>query len=495
MQKNLRKLSGISLFEMLLVMVIISMIVVAGIRYVKHQQEISAAKAYGVKLYTFGQAVNSYVTHSHSLRTSNLASLPGPDAEDGTPTVNNDPNIVVGTDPATGAKTITVSGTSWLKRDKAGTYNNVPFLDDNFTFNSGMSPLTVGKSVDDEFKKGDEAFSAVISFVDPENPMTSAYSISINAGVLYKAPTGNDAPVQPLPALTADAIKHANELYTSYQGAAAIIYSLPPVGDGTPPTEAQGTLSTIAQKGDAFLRIDGNNYMEGPVRFNPETVSMTALAAIENVNVVNFHEDTGTINNLNKMTMINAQNSASEISSLSTLNFVSDPNISSEIKNLKTLAFTPGLPPTPARAAYTDPGSAEITGLNRLAFDTTANTLKEITNLNTLTFLPNDTTNTIKNVGNVEFIEGNVKVKTLRSVRPGTPADHGDPLKDQGRILTPDNSSCGLAYLETRSGADGQLQSCNVKLNENNQWAVYRDKRGASQEKPDCTAVCIVWGF
>src|SRR5207249_4448516 len=156
MLKTLRKLAGISLFEMLLVMVIISVIVVAAIRYAKHQQEISADQAYGVKLYTFGQGVNNYVSHSPSLRSD--FTLPGPD--ENVP-INPDPSIVTATDPSTGVKTITVTGVNWLKKANAGTYNGAPYLADNFTFTSELAPLTVARDDGGTLIMGDDAFSTV----------------------------------------------------------------------------------------------------------------------------------------------------------------------------------------------------------------------------------------------------------------------------------------------------------------------------------------------
>lgn len=118
-----------------------------------------------------------------------------------------------------------------------------------------------------------------------------------------------------------------------------------------------------------------------------------------------------------------------------------------------------------------------IEGVGNINFDTTSNTSGKITD-----------------TGSINFKQGNVTVKTLRSVRPTTPANDGDPLQDQGTILTPSNSSCSLAYMETRTGAAGEKQSCNVKLNSTNQWTMER-KKTVTQSKPDCTAACIVWGF
>jgi competence protein ComGC len=530
MLKNIRKLAGISLFEMLLVMVIISMIVVAGIRYVKHQQEISAAKAYGVKLYTFGQAVNKYVTHSQALRTSNLDSLPGPAAADGTPTINSDPNIQIGTDPATGAKTITIKGTNWLDPDKAGTYNKVPFLDEKFTFSSGMAPLIVARDDDDNLIKGDEAFTTVISFADPANPMTSAYNISISAGVLYREPTGQGGALEPMAALSQDAVKHANELYTSYQGAPAITYSLPILdadGNYAPAKAVTGTLSTIAQSGDAYLRIDGNNFMEGSIRFNPNTVSTTGLATIEDVNAMNFFAQNGAINNLNKLAMVNAPNSPSEVTKLSTLTFAAESGVPAKIDKLKTLNFTPGgtyhparaatrsqctsrgqrvpncifrlactcTPALPAATAYTE-GGAEITGLNTITFDNTlnpANSANTLSNLNTLSFQPSKASNLIENVGKIKFVNqrefSGLTVSATDFI--GSPGAEDTQHNNITRLIKGATSTdvcfpTGFKFKDG-DGSNDNFKACMVYKNENDEWII------SGLKVRYCAATCLRW--
>lgn len=291
MHKLTKKIAGVSLFEILLVLLIMSMLTVAAIQYAKSQREKAADQAYGVKLYIYGQAVRDYVFDSQTLR-SNMTMV-GPS----------------GTNPITDAGTsgmeITVEGVDWLKEDNAGLDpKGLPYLDEDFTFDIGMAPLKIaaGKNLN-SLKFGDDAFETVITFEDPTQPATSAYKITINGGVLVNDSPGVDSQGNPLkaelkPALTQDAVKHANELYTSYEGAAAIYYEYAYIDpdDQTINQKALvvGSLSPLAKKGDAYLRIDGGNAMEadldvgGNAVSNLKTLNFSGSGIVNGLNTLNF---------------------------------------------------------------------------------------------------------------------------------------------------------------------------------------------------------------
>lgn len=367
----MRKQAGVTLFEILLVLFIMSLLTVAAIRYTAHQREIAADQAYGVKLYIFGQAVRDYIIHADSLRTN--FTLPGPIVP---------PATVAGKNPSaditiTGAPTylIVAKGVDWLKQTNAGKdEQGQPFLEDNFTFAIGMEPLRVGRqdAVASAMLYGDQALETTVTFEDTSNPSSSSYKITIKAGVLYEQEsvpatppaTGTTIHDVLMPALTQDAVKHANELYTSYEGAAAIYYDYPYIDAAThvanPAAELTGVLSSLAKQGDAYLRTDGGNSMLADLSFTgtdraivgANEISLVATnlpsgqgATIAGVAKLSFDNiiQPSSITALTTLSFINK--TSSEINNLQTLNFYTPGNIknsTSAINNLVSLAFVPG---------------------------------------------------------------------------------------------------------------------------------------------------------
>lgn len=298
-----RKFSGVSLFEVLLVLVVASLMAVGAMRYAKQQQEIAADQLYGQNLYSFGQAVQQYVTDA-KLSNSNIY-LPGTDPSNGrnlaykaTPRPFT---IIQNVDSqGRGTTSIGVTGVDWLKAVNAGkNEHGQPYLPDNFSFAANMSPLLIAfpdnaGNADPTFQ-GDAAIKTGI-YIDGLDNVT----ITVAGGVLYEQPTKVGGKPKLMPALTQQALVHANTMYTPTQGLAVVNYSLPYIdatGAIKPNAVVSGTTSTA---GDPYLRTDGTNQMEGDINFDPSL----ATAQMNDVSAINFVKgstSTTSINDLDEL--------------------------------------------------------------------------------------------------------------------------------------------------------------------------------------------------
>jgi hypothetical protein len=435
MQLFKRRFAGLSLFEVMLVLLVASMIAVAAIRYAKHQQEVAAAQLYGLNLYTYGQGVYSYV-YSNAATLASTGTLPGPTTgskNSAVPAAVNSASawqnapanflaqypapipsqyelaIVInsGTNPGGSGKADPIT---WIGPSYAGSNASTAaaYLPPNFNFNSGISPLIVAVPLSatspDTTKQGNLAFTTTIFFskVNPTLPPL----INVTAGALFELDRNK---YTLMPALTQDAISHANNLYTAYQGAAAISYAYPYLGSSgapNPAAKAAGSLNPMAQTGggNSYLQVkgsnNGGNTMQGDISFGAQgNIHMFSAAAEQANNIDNLDNITfrtrgdaaaastyGTSRStLNNVGMINMGFSPADSPSARVgIYFAADQSSTNGlygggvIQNLTRLSFAPLV-----NGSY--PSSIE--GLTTLKFANTRTTESAISGLEAIYFL------------------------------------------------------------------------------------------------------------
>jgi hypothetical protein len=537
MQFFKRKLFGFSLFEVLLVLLVASMIAVAAIKYAKHQQEVSAAQLYGLNLYTYGQGVYSYV-YSNAATLASTGTLPGPTTgskNSAVPAAVNSASawqnapanflaqypapipsqyelaIVInsGTNPGSGGKADPIT---WIAPAYAGSNASTAaaYLPPNFNFNSGISPLIVAVPLSatspDTTKQGNFAFTTTIFFskIHPTLPPL----INVTAGALFEQDRNK---YTLMPALTQDAITHANNLYTAYQGAAAISYAYPYLGSSGPNPAAKtaGALNPMAQTGggNSYLQVkganNGGNTMQGDISFGAQgNIRMMSSAPEQSNSIVQ-------VDNIGFRTRGDASSPSTYGTSRSALSnvgmilmgfspadspsqrvgiyFVADQNSTNGlygggvIRNLTNLSFAP-------LANGNVPSS--IDGLTTLGFAVSGTTQPSISGLRAITF-DGSNSSKISNLRTISFSNGDkftgIHVISLPNTgRPGqsgkVDTNSGQDLKDNnGLNLYPSSSFC---YLSHTQGSGG----CHVLTGSSGQWVV------SWKSQISCEVTCISFG-
>jgi prepilin-type N-terminal cleavage/methylation domain-containing protein len=338
----IRKTQGFSLFEVLLVLVVGAILTLSAIRYAKHQQEVAADQAYGQKLYTYGQAVNQYISAATSLESN--CQLPGPG---GNPSVK-----ITGCTPGgKGNVTLTATGVSWLYPQNAGNNSTgVPFLPSGFSFAAGLSPLqmaTVNSDGSIGATTGDNAIVTTVTFTQGNLP--GPITITVQAGGLFenKGLDSKGKPVSPvfMPALTQEAITHANTLYSASLGGAAVNYTFPYIqaGGAAKPTNVSGSVS---QSGLTYLQVKGSNTggnsMLGTVNFDPAAGVNAAMTGVNQINFVPYMGQRSNINNLSQLSFLSSlRGTKGSIGSLTVLNFsqLGSGVVQGVVNNIQTINF------------------------------------------------------------------------------------------------------------------------------------------------------------
>jgi hypothetical protein len=352
MHKFRRRVFGVSLFEVILLMFAISLLVVAGIKYKKHQTEVAAAQLYGQNLYVFGQAVHNYVINSPNLYA--MGGLPDPTGTGYNPLVLRQisPNLII----------LTATGVLWLQQANAGVngISQQPFLATGFSFNNALAPLMLATPDAQGVataKTGDSTLKTVISF-NPTTPNVPP-TITITTGVLYEQPTKSAGTPTLKSDLTEAAIQAANTMYSPTMGTPNFTFTVPYINAGAynPGAVPTGTIN-VSTAGDIYLRVDGSDSMVGPLNF---AAAVPINNQINNLEVLSF-DGTNASNILTLGFLSFTGSTTSNISGLDRLSFVSAGN-SSQITGLHSLNFN-------GAAAATGANAAMISGLNTLNFQT-----------------------------------------------------------------------------------------------------------------------------
>jgi hypothetical protein len=333
-----------------MVMLIVSVALVAFLRYQKRQAEVAAAQLYGQNLYTFGQAVRGYVFNSPQLFPNKC--LPDP--------TGAGCNALVTKQVAGNVVKLTATGVLWVQPANAGVnaITQQPYLVKGFTFNTGMPPLMLATPDAQGLATattGDSTITTIVTF-DTTTPNVPP-SISITGGVLYEQPTATGKTPVIKPDLTMNAIQAANSMSTPGQGPSSFIFTVPYInaqGAYTAGAKTTASLNPTATQ-DAYLKVDGTNNMMGVINF---AAPNSTNNKINNLATLTFDgTSASTLSGLQTMSF-NGVNSAA-ISALNNLNFNSTN--SSMMDGLHTLNFYPG-------AAVIGPNSSSINNLNVLAF-------------------------------------------------------------------------------------------------------------------------------
>ncbi len=320
MFKHLQR--GVTLFEMLLVLIIISLVTVAAIRYADRQRDEGVADVLAQKLYEYGHAVREYAYDNQEAIEAGELTSDSFTSEDGTQTswVSDEGYVFDGVD--------------WLKTPQAGNNESgEPYLEESFTFARGLRPLFLGL-VDGT------AGSSGGGVPDPNDPNASSTNtnnqiiqtklswnvdenrpeISVDIGSLYDAAV---TPAKAMPDITATAAKKASEYYDPIRGFAAVSYNINLSEANFPQVPMHGGLAHGATESESYLRIDGQNYMKDNINFLDADLHGT----------VTEDEDNYGMRNLEFIEF--DDNDDTDISNLTTLNF----NTDSAVNNLNALNF------------------------------------------------------------------------------------------------------------------------------------------------------------
>jgi type II secretory pathway pseudopilin PulG len=237
------KLLGFSLFEVILVMLVIAVLVAAFITFKGRRAQEDAAERLGYRLYEYGMAVSEYVRLN-------------PDGY----SPDNEPEEIFGYE--------------WLQ-ETTNPQTNEPFLNKHFSLDFLQLRIAnvedgdaVIKTVLNIDQTGQGDFDLVVDLIE-----LGVVSIAVTAGERDEnAPSG--VIYRPDPSLAGRAAHYASN-YRDDDGPAMIAYRL--AGDfSDTPNELYivGEPKLELSLAEHWLQTDGGNYMQGPIQFNrnlPET--------------------------------------------------------------------------------------------------------------------------------------------------------------------------------------------------------------------------------
>lgn len=382
---------AVTLFEMLLVLFVSSMIILAGFKYEQTQKEAAVATALANDMYIFSQTVRKFVVdNKDALLAGTYAPNPAVLAPSSFTESGTAPN-----------KVYVFTGVQWLT-DPARTMPNStnPYLKSTFSFN-GLAPLRLqrGNLI------GDEAVEVTITGAD----------ITIVYGALYDARDTTKAPILK-GGITANAARKASTMADPLMGPSVFDYvggidaqgnAAPITATLLPSTSMDTQLANPTIAGGLDLGGDTSETPESggiknveDITFNESvpgkvsdisgvdiiTFSMAGPGgAVENVNAVNFQNTNGgpsTIKNLNTLIFDNSISSTNNITNVTNVNF--KPGATTQINNLTTLNFeTAGGDLTSVKTIgfvnggkinnidtinFGSTGSGKLTGVNSIQF-------------------------------------------------------------------------------------------------------------------------------
>ncbi|MFI4956237.1 MAG: hypothetical protein ACHQAX_03410 [Gammaproteobacteria bacterium] len=381
-----KKIRAVTLFEMLLVLFVSSLIAVSTFKYQQQQSQAAVADPLAQKMYLYAQTVRQFVVDNQAgiaTGTFNPFALPA-----------IIPTTSTFKASGTGATTTyTLTGVSWLQ-NLYPPGSQTPYLPKVFTF-AGLNPL--------ELRRGDLTGDAAIQVQITTTKVTIVY------GALYDLSA--DGKLEG--SVTAMAAVKANKLYDPLLGISSFHYvggvdktgAVMPITATWDKTQTQETHITSPD-------VTGNLNVSGALNLSPGvppgggapispditgvgTLSFdpAGVGAVNNVNALNFSAN-GQINNLTAANMTNG----GAINGIGALNFGNGTSGSvapSAIAGVQSITFA-----SAQGANITFPSSGgEIKGLSTLTF----NTAGAIANLDNMTF---SGTGVINGVQQINFAGG-----------------------------------------------------------------------------------------
>lgn len=475
MNIRIKSIRGVTLIEMMLVLIIMSLIAVSVMEYTNRKRDEAVAEKLGQKLYVYGQAVRSYLFDNQAnIRGTPQKALPG------------------GT--LSGEK-YTFTGVDWLKAATANPNpepNSNPYLEDSFTFNTGLHPLFLGV----EEGKADENITTTVEF-KTAGDKTSPMVVTVTVPILHKM-IKNVA--VPQPGITVMGAEKANTFYDAASGGAAFTYNYTIPTDGVyTGTNIIGLLSSLAAQED-YLRVDGQNYMkqsivlsEGETLDDAPFAAPTDSGARNIMGVERIYFDTSSsdaptgITGIDVMLFDSPNSSTKTIQGLHTLEF-SDSAFSS-IASIDSIKFTGTGSTINAlqRINFTDASSAAgaITNINKLVFDSTA------TAIPTISFPSND--GVITGLKTLNFASGGSITGLSSLIVGGTTINgfvvSGEIGTTQGETKTLGSTTdrfCYLTKVVVGDSTNVDKAMCQVEAVSGN-WRLRQERGGA------CAARCFGW--
>ena len=228
---------GFTLFEILLVLFVMSMIVIGGIQYANRKAEETSAKQLGHKLYQYGIAVAEYTRINPDGHTDDYEAY-------GIEWLKNTINPETCTDPNNPA-----TCEMFLGKD----------------FNLKLQALYIGDLHGDADDEDDKIYTKFI-----QDPITGNFNLDfIELGTLYRYSKDDKKYTVDL-SLPGRAAVFANEFIDEY-GGARIIYTVQEFtgNNNVDDIHIIGLVNTSGPNVDAgFLRTDGSNQMDADVQFS-----------------------------------------------------------------------------------------------------------------------------------------------------------------------------------------------------------------------------------
>jgi type II secretory pathway pseudopilin PulG len=241
MLRSLKKYAAFSLFEILLVLVVTSIIAVSAMKYAQQTKQNNVADVLAQRMYFFSQAVRAFQSDHPGIEAGTFV-CPTPVA--GSTCQKN----------ADGSYDFT--GVTWLTSLVDPNTQLPIYLNADFTFDN-LAPLELrsldGQQVDD---------AAIVVRMSGPN-------ITIDYGLLYDLQDPENAQIEH--AISANAAQKATTMYDPQVGPSSFTY----VG-GLSATDGS-SLPIVAKLGspgtsDAFLRLDGTSQMRGDINVGGKNI-------------------------------------------------------------------------------------------------------------------------------------------------------------------------------------------------------------------------------
>lgn len=460
-----RQHRGVTLFEMLLVLFIISMVAVSLFQYQAKRREDAAGEALAVKLYDFSQAARAFAYN-------NIQAIRANQPIPGTTSFDNGRYVFTGVD--------------WLKNTLAP--DNSPYLEPEFSFSTGLQPLVLERQTANQPLQGDAAIVTTVYLISPQNPTTSDIDIRLDVGMLYQQ--GENDALTPKPAILSKAARDAAKMYDPQKGVSAFNFHLDLTGDFAN-ASLQGDMKDSSVNGEAYLRVDGGNKMMGNIQFDNNNGTALQNRGITQVETIQFAPSKPTtVNDLKTLNFTNpaaASTIRTTINNLYTLNFFQDlgAGYGGAINNLKTLTFV-DLPQNSIEKVR------NINFLDDSALSDSQRSTNSIRNVDHLKFksIPGEGPGTgpkgrIANVRAIEFMPfgGRIMISTFKLENEIEKTGSG--YITLGRV---DGSFCFLTRVKFHDGEGGKDRSCRIAA-EGADWRLYAD------DADSCIARCLRYRF
>lgn len=459
------KQTGVTLFEMLLLLFLLSLAVVAGIRYANQQQEESVAEKLAIKMFEYSAGVKEWLNqHENDIRAASC-----------TDTGSSDPCYF--------------EGVEWLQSAGVNERGEA-YLSPDFSFGTGLAPLAL---MNQSGQSGDDIIETRFFLAQPANP-NSEIKVTIALGALYDLTPGVDSkgntlPPEILPEVTADAAKLASDMVDPLRGVSPFVFDVD-FDPGPTQFEILGTMQDVSKTTEKYLRIDGENYMTDNLDFQDQDIHGGStdpeghgIRYIENIqfdddvvtkvtNIDEFGFDAAAADSKIENLVLLDFDGVSEMNDVRTINFQTVGG--AKINNLKTLTFH-------SSGANLNLSGSTVSQLNKITFTGNDSLIDALTRVNPL---PSSTQLTIDDLKYVQFKNGG----RINSMRFYTCSISTSPNYMVTLLARKSGTDGGVCFLIK----DTDESNCRVVYGKND---IYRYYVGAwfDGTPKKCAFGCLVW--